>query len=103
MKGKSNIQLLEDRLRVLQTTIISESLNNKLQLPSFSQLLEIEYILSRVPFYFQPTNGDLYTLEANLVSKSLRELTDGADKDPITKLRLLCLSRGATGILGLGR
>ncbi|XP_030558946.1 calcyphosin-like protein [Drosophila novamexicana] len=50
-----------------------------------------------------PSNGDLYTLEANLANKSLRELTDGADKDPITKLRLLCFSRGATGILGLGR
>ncbi|XP_032577911.1 calcyphosin-like protein isoform X1 [Drosophila sechellia] len=48
-------------------------------------------------------NGDLYTLEANLASQALRELTDGEDKDPITKLRLLCLSRGATGILGLGR
>ncbi|KRK03552.1 calcyphosin-like protein isoform X2 [Drosophila yakuba] len=48
-------------------------------------------------------NSDLYTLEANLASQALRELTDGEDKDPITKLRLLCLSRGATGILGLGR
>ncbi|EDV49306.2 calcyphosin-like protein isoform X2 [Drosophila erecta] len=48
-------------------------------------------------------NGDLYTLEANLASQALRELTDGEDKDPMTKLRLLCLSRGATGILGLGR
>ncbi|KMZ03917.1 calcyphosin-like protein isoform X2 [Drosophila simulans] len=48
-------------------------------------------------------NGDLYTLEANLASQALRELTDGGDKDGITKLRLLCLSRGATGILGLGR
>ncbi|XP_017084352.1 calcyphosin-like protein [Drosophila eugracilis] len=48
-------------------------------------------------------NSDLYTLEAKLASRALRELTDGADKDPITKLRLLCLSRGATGILGLGR
>lgn len=51
----------------------------------------------------QPSNGDLYTLEANLANRALRELTDGADKDPITKLRLLCLSRGATGILGMGR
>jgi len=48
-------------------------------------------------------NNDLYTLEANLASQALRELTDGADKDAITKLRLLCFSRGATGILGLGR
>ncbi|XP_030370801.1 calcyphosin-like protein isoform X2 [Scaptodrosophila lebanonensis] len=48
-------------------------------------------------------NDELYTLEADLKNKSLRELTDGAEKDPITKLRLLCLSRGATGILGLGR
>ncbi|XP_017845870.1 calcyphosin-like protein isoform X2 [Drosophila busckii] len=50
-----------------------------------------------------PSNGDMYTLEANLMNQSLRELSDGAAKDPITRLRLLCLSRGATGILGLGR
>ncbi|XP_033149931.1 calcyphosin-like protein isoform X1 [Drosophila busckii] len=51
----------------------------------------------------RPSNGDMYTLEANLMNQSLRELSDGAAKDPITRLRLLCLSRGATGILGLGR
>ncbi|XP_033149932.1 calcyphosin-like protein isoform X3 [Drosophila busckii] len=53
--------------------------------------------------YKPPSNGDMYTLEANLMNQSLRELSDGAAKDPITRLRLLCLSRGATGILGLGR
>ncbi|XP_039947727.1 calcyphosin-like protein [Bactrocera tryoni] len=49
------------------------------------------------------SNQDLYSLEANLVNKSMRELANGEEKDPITKLRLLCLSRGATGIVGLGR
>ncbi|XP_037953937.1 calcyphosin-like protein isoform X2 [Teleopsis dalmanni] len=48
-------------------------------------------------------NLDLYSLEANLINNSQRKLGDGADKDAITKLRLLCFSRGATGILGLGR
>jgi len=46
---------------------------------------------------------DLYDLESQLQNKAERELTDGTEKDTITKLRLLCLSRGATGILGLGR
>ncbi|XP_067619317.1 calcyphosin-like protein [Eurosta solidaginis] len=49
------------------------------------------------------SNQDLYTLEANLVNKSVRELENGEEKDPIMKLRLLCLSRGAPGILGMGR
>lgn len=42
--------------------------------------------------------------ENEMASKSLRELQAlGKNSDPIQKLRLLCLSRGATGILGLGR
>ncbi|KAK7792220.1 hypothetical protein R5R35_007478 [Gryllus longicercus] len=39
--------------------------------------------------------------ETDLVNKSKRQLA-GA-KDPVERLRLLCLSRGTTGILGLGR
>ncbi|XP_058974789.1 calcyphosin-like protein isoform X1 [Musca domestica] len=46
--------------------------------------------------------SDFQQLEANIVNKSLAQLSAG-DMDPITKLRALCLSRGATGINGLGR
>ncbi|KAL1494687.1 hypothetical protein ABEB36_010251 [Hypothenemus hampei] len=42
--------------------------------------------------------------EAEMASKCLRELqAAGNNSDPIQRLRLLCLSRGANGILGLGR
>ncbi|XP_044750927.1 calcyphosin-like protein [Coccinella septempunctata] len=42
--------------------------------------------------------------ESELASKSRRQLQSmGSQGDPIEKLRLLCLSRGATGILNLGR
>ncbi|XP_055676528.1 calcyphosin-like protein isoform X2 [Lutzomyia longipalpis] len=41
--------------------------------------------------------------ESDMVNKSRRALVDGREKDSIEKLRLMCLARGATGILGLGR
>jgi hypothetical protein len=42
--------------------------------------------------------------ESEMAAKSLRELqAAGGIGDPIHRLRLLCLSRGANGILGLGR
>lgn len=41
--------------------------------------------------------------ESELIHKSQRALDDGTDKEPIDKLRLLCLARGASGIIGLGR
>ncbi|KAJ8917502.1 hypothetical protein NQ315_005551 [Exocentrus adspersus] len=42
--------------------------------------------------------------ESEMAAKSLRELqAAGNSADPVQRLRLLCLSRGANGILGLGR
>ncbi|KAB0796032.1 hypothetical protein PPYR_08196 [Photinus pyralis] len=42
--------------------------------------------------------------ESDMASKSMRKLRAlGASADPVERLRLICLSRGATGILGLGR
>ncbi|XP_017773627.1 PREDICTED: calcyphosin-like protein isoform X2 [Nicrophorus vespilloides] len=42
--------------------------------------------------------------ENEMVNRSIRELqANGSNEDPIARLRLVCLSRGATGILGLGR
>lgn len=41
--------------------------------------------------------------ETELINKCQRALDDGKEKDPIEKLRLLCLARGASGIVGLGR
>nr|AEE62866.1 unknown [Dendroctonus ponderosae] len=42
--------------------------------------------------------------ESEMAARSLRELqSTGGSSDPVQRLRLLCLSRGASGILGLGR
>lgn len=41
--------------------------------------------------------------ESELINKCQRALDDGTEKDAIEKLRLLCLARGASGIVGLGR
>nr|CAD7603815.1 unnamed protein product [Timema genevievae] len=38
--------------------------------------------------------------EAAMMNKAQREI--GSSKDPLEKLRLLCLSRGTTGIMGIG-
>lgn len=38
-----------------------------------------------------------------MMTRSRRALVDGHDKGHLENLRLLCLARGATGILGLGR
>lgn len=47
--------------------------------------------------------NDIYSLEAELINTSKRELTNGSTLTPIEKLRLLCLSQGAGGIVLLGR
>lgn len=41
--------------------------------------------------------------ESELIKKCQRALDDGTEKSAIEKLRLLCLARGACGIIGLGR
>lgn len=41
--------------------------------------------------------------ESELINKCQRALDDGTNKDAVEKLRLLCLARGASGIVGLGR
>lgn len=41
--------------------------------------------------------------ESELINKAQRALASGEVTDPIEKIRQLCLSRGASGILGLGR
>ncbi|KAI8115252.1 calcyphosin-like isoform X1 [Lucilia cuprina] len=46
--------------------------------------------------------NDFQKLEANAVNKSVQELSAGG-MDPISKLRAICISRGANGIIGLGR
>ncbi|XP_013116309.1 calcyphosin-like protein isoform X2 [Stomoxys calcitrans] len=45
---------------------------------------------------------DFQQLETNTINKALEQLSTGS-MDPLTKLRALCLSRGAIGINGLGR
>lgn len=46
---------------------------------------------------------NLYSEQALLSNDSRRELWDGVKKCPIENLRLLCLSRGATGFLVMTR
>ena len=41
--------------------------------------------------------------EQDLKDKCARQLRGGGVTDPVEKLRLKCLSRGAKGIKGLGR
>ena len=41
--------------------------------------------------------------EIDLINKSKRALASGELEDSVEKLRLMCLARGASGIMGLGR
>lgn len=41
--------------------------------------------------------------ESELTNRCQRSLDDGTEKDPMEKLRILCLARGPTGIIDLGR
>lgn len=41
--------------------------------------------------------------ETDMINKSRRVLASGKVEDSVEKLRHLCLARGASGILGLGR
>lgn len=41
--------------------------------------------------------------ETDLIHKCQRTLDDGTRKDPIEKMRLVCLARGLHGIVELGR
>lgn len=41
--------------------------------------------------------------ETEMIHKSQRLLESGTIEDPVEKLRLLCLARGFSGFLGLGR
>lgn len=50
----------------------------------------------------RPTNS-MPSNESELVSECRRELVDGKVKDPLVHVRLICFSRGASGIYNLGR
>jgi len=57
-------------------------------------------------FTLEMCNRPLSTLaetESVLIDKCQRALDDGTIKDPIEKLRFLCLARGASGFSALGR
>lgn len=57
-------------------------------------------------FVFQVGNQKISAMsrgEAELMNKCQRALDDGTYKEPLDKLRLLCLARGTHGIVGLGR
>lgn len=41
--------------------------------------------------------------DTELINRCQRALDDGTKKDPIERLRLLCLARGVNGIVGIGR
>lgn len=41
--------------------------------------------------------------ETDMINKSKRALASGELEDSVEKLRMMCLTRGANGIMGLGR
>lgn len=61
---------------------------------------------TNAPTLFQMANRPSSSMsrgESELIKKCQRALDDGTEKSAIEKLRLLCLARGACGIIGLGR
>jgi len=55
-----------------------------------------------INMFNRPTNS-MPTNESELVSECRRALIDGTIKDPMEHIRMICLSRGASGIYNLGR
>lgn len=55
-----------------------------------------------INMFNRPTNS-MPINESELVSECRRALVDGTTKDPMEHVRLICLSRGASGIYNLGR
>ncbi|KAG4069889.1 hypothetical protein HA402_009596 [Bradysia odoriphaga] len=55
-----------------------------------------------INMFNRPTNS-MPINESELVSECRRALVDGTVKDPMQHVRLICLSRGASGIYNLGR
>lgn len=58
--------------------------------------------MSLITFSMRPVSA-MSRNENDMKNKSRRALATGKVDDSVEKLRHLCLARGATGILGLGR